>query len=168
MPKNAKAKTKNSPQPSRPHMPGYGIARVEKGILPWSWAERRLLRGWNYFIATTRPDSRPHLMPVWGVWFEGAFYFSTGGRSRKARNLRKNPNCVITPEDGHHAVLLEGVARRVNNPALIKRVGVDYKKKYKYALDPKGDPVFAVRPRRAFAFKEDKTFLTSATRWIFD
>ena len=29
-------------QSSRPHMPGYGLPKGSKGLLPWSWAEQRL------------------------------------------------------------------------------------------------------------------------------
>jgi hypothetical protein len=55
--------------------------------MPWTWAEERLGESHNYWIATSRPDGRPHLMVIWGLWLDGVFYFSTGGQSRKARNL---------------------------------------------------------------------------------
>ena len=75
-------------------MPGYGISDSAEGILPWSWAAERLSQAHNYFVATARPDGRPHVMPVWGLWLDDAFYFSTGASSRKARNLAANPRCV--------------------------------------------------------------------------
>ena len=53
-----------TPRASRPHSPGYGIAADEEGLLPWSWAAERLTVARNFFIATTRPDGRPHLMIV--------------------------------------------------------------------------------------------------------
>ena len=86
------------PAPSRPHMPGYGLAEGPDGLLPWSWAEERLEESHNYWLATVRPDGRPHLMIVWGLWYGGVFYFSTGSDSRKARNLESNAHCVIGSE----------------------------------------------------------------------
>ena len=68
------------PPASRPHMPGYGIAGPTegRGLLPWSWAEERLTRSHDYWVATVRADGRPHLMPVWGAWDGGALWFSIG------------------------------------------------------------------------------------------
>lgn len=76
----------------RPRM--YGRVGLDPVLLPWSWAECRLLEARNYWIATTRPDGRPHTRPVWGVWEDGAFYFSTG--SLAAENLRHSPELTIT------------------------------------------------------------------------
>jgi len=47
---------------------------------------------------------------VWGLWLDGAFYFSTAARSQKARNLSANPACVVTTESADEAVIVEGVA----------------------------------------------------------
>jgi hypothetical protein len=151
----------------RPDMPGYGIAgpKEGKGLLPWSWAERRLQAAHNYFLCTTRPDGRPHVMPLWGVWFGGAFYFSTGAKSVKARNLAENPRCVLCPEDAVEAVIVEGVARRAKPQ---RAVAAAYFKKYAWKLDPALGPIFAMRPARAFGFIErDELFTTTATRWTF-
>jgi general stress protein 26 len=62
----------------RPHLPGYGISKSKTGLLP-----------------TVRSDGRPHAMIIWGLWFEGAFWFGTGSQTQKAHNLAKNPNCVV-------------------------------------------------------------------------
>ena len=37
-------------------------------------------------------------MLVWGLWLDGAFYFSTGRKSRKACNLAENSPCVIATD----------------------------------------------------------------------
>ncbi|HEU4760074.1 MAG TPA: pyridoxamine 5'-phosphate oxidase family protein, partial [Dehalococcoidia bacterium] len=65
------------PMVSRPHMPGYGISEDDEGLLPWAWAEERLAKSHNYWVATARPDGRPHAMPVWAVWLDDRLYFST-------------------------------------------------------------------------------------------
>jgi len=63
------------PKPSRPRMFG---GHLEPSRLPWSWAEHRLTTARNYWIATTRPNGRPHSRPVWGVYLDGSFHFNTG------------------------------------------------------------------------------------------
>jgi nitroimidazol reductase NimA-like FMN-containing flavoprotein (pyridoxamine 5'-phosphate oxidase superfamily) len=98
------------PKASRPYMPGYGVPKSAKGMLPWKWAETRLARSHSYWLITTRPDGRPHAMPLWGVWVDSAFYFSTGRQTRKAQNLTSNPNCVVLNEDPEEAVIVEGTA----------------------------------------------------------
>src|SRR5213078_895996 len=78
--------TMRQPRASRPHMHGYGILDADsgKGLLPWTWATERLAKARNYWVSTSRPDGNPHLMPVWGIWLDDAFCFSTGTKSRKA------------------------------------------------------------------------------------
>jgi hypothetical protein len=148
-------------------MIGYGIAEDRRGLLDWSWARQRLERAHNYFLATTCPDGRPHLMPIWGVWLHDAFYFSTGRASRKARNLAANPACVITAENAAEAVIVEGVAQEVG-AAAFRKAGGPYKKKYGWKLDPALGPLFLVRPTKAFGFIEkDELFTKTATRWEF-
>src|SRR5215213_9005621 len=61
---------RQKPREDRPQMPGYGISHEAKGMLEWEWAEERLRESHNYWLATTRPDGRPHVFPIWGVWFE--------------------------------------------------------------------------------------------------
>ncbi|HYK63472.1 MAG TPA: pyridoxamine 5'-phosphate oxidase family protein [Patescibacteria group bacterium] len=163
------------PKASRPYMPGYGIldAKGGRGLLPWDWAVERLTRSRNYWVATTCPDGRPHCVPVWGVWMDGAFHFSSGAKSRKARNLAASPDCVICPEDGIQAVSLEGRAVKVTDPKIIRRFVETYNPKYQWDLKPETvldmGPIFAVRPRKVIAV--DATpgkFQSSATRWLFD
>src|SRR5208282_1152208 len=135
------------PRAGRPQIPGYGIVGEKdgRGLLPWSWAEKRLSRGWNYWLATTRPDGRPHLMPVWGLWWEGAFWFSTGDKTVKARNLASNPNCVVTPDRGDEAAIVEGRAEWIPASHTLEPLWTAYKKKYTW--DMKGTGFFVVRPR---------------------
>jgi|SRR5690349_7234129 len=160
------------PKASRPLMPGYGMPKSTKGLLPWKWADQRLRKSHNYWITTVKPDGSPHTMVVWGLWLNGAFLFSTGSRSRKARNLEKNKNCVVCNEDAHEAVIVQGTAEIAESS-----VRPDFLKKYqrKYDFDMKGmkedilamkEPVFAVRPRVVFGLYEKK-FMSSATRWKF-
>jgi general stress protein 26 len=152
----------------RPNIPGYGIVGEKEGagLLPWSWAEERLSGAHNYWLATTRPDTRPHVMPVWGLWWEGAFYFSTGDNTVKARNLAANPYCVVCPDLGAEAVILEGAVELIHASPGLERLWEAYRKKYDW--DVKGSPFYAVRPRTVFGFIEkDQLFTKTATRWLF-
>lgn len=163
------AARRKSPKASRPHKPGYGISDAESGtgLLPWKWAEERLKKSHNYWISTTRPDGRPHVMLVWGLWLNDLFYFSTGRTSRKGRNLEKNPNCVVCTEVAEEAVIVEGAVEEVADSDVIGKFVEDYDRKYHWKVDPKMGPIFTVRPRVAFGFWE-ADFPGSATRWNFE
>jgi len=158
------------PKASRPHMPGYGIldAQSGAGLLPWSWAFERLSNARNYWLSTTRPDGNPHVMPVWGVWLDDAFYFSTGTQSRKARNLVQKPRCAIGCELGDDQIVLEGAAELMTNGALRKRFAKAYAEKYQWDTEGFDEPFYAVRPTAVFGFSTAPgAFIGSATRWIF-
>jgi len=147
-------------------MPGYGVPSDNDGALPWSWAEERIESCHNYFVATTRPDGRPHVMPVWGAWTDGLFVFSTAITSRKSENLKANPRVTVAIEcDDKEAVILEGDARLVELDEVPGFVDV-YRKKYDYMID--SGPVWAVEPRSAFGFIEDDSFARTATRWRWE
>jgi hypothetical protein len=161
------------PKASRPYAPGYGFPESTKDLLPWSWAERRLKKSHNYWITTVKPDGSPHTMVVWGLWQEGRLLFSTGSKSRKARNLARNKNCVVSTEHAHEAVIVEGVAEIADVAARRKFISV-YEKKYKFDMSSMKDdllslkePVFAVRPRVVFGLWE-KHFQSKSTRWKFE
>ncbi len=159
-----------TPKASRPHMPGYGILDADsgRGLLPWSWVTERMSKARNYWISTTRPDGQPHVMAVWGIWLDEAFYFSTGRDSRKTRNLAANPRCVVCPERADEAVILEGTAEEVADPSLLGRFKDVYYTKYQWDIDTSQGGIYAVRPSVAFAFIENADdFPGSATRWRF-
>lgn len=161
------------PQADRPFMPEYGIAAADAGLglLPWSWAERQLTGAKKYWLATAADDGRPHAMPVWCVWAAGALWFSTGGKSRKARNLKHERRCALAPELRNATVVVEGEARRVLPARIPRAVFNAYARKYKpWKLDPKLGPVFAVKPRVVIGWKENfaaNGFTRTATRWKF-
>lgn len=159
------------PRASRPHMPGYGILGPDhgRGLLPWNLARERLTKGHNYWLATTRPDGAPHVMPVWGLWLGDKFYFSTGWRSRKARNLAANPRCVVCPDGSDPAIIVEGVAEDVTDALVIEKFVKSYNEKYNWNIDGSEGPIYAVQPRVAFAFTDAPgEFVGSATRWQFN
>ncbi len=157
------------PTVSRPRAPAaYGIARGSKGRLPWSWADERLAASRNYWIVTASEEARPHAMPEWGLWLDGAVWFSTDRASRKGRNIRANPDIVIHLESGDEAVIVEGTAEEVTDRAALEPFVDAYEEKYGFRMDldqPIG-LVYRLRPRTALGWAEED-FPTSATRWRF-
>lgn len=152
-------------------MPGYGIAGAGEGagLLPWAWAEERLLLSHNYWVATVWPDGRPHAMPVWGIWEAWALWFSSGGDSRKSRNLRADARCVITTENAAEPVVIEGSASIVTDTKSLAMFLQLMNEKYERDmsmdfLDPAVNATFRVRPRFAFSLTE-KEFTSTPTRW---
>ena len=70
----------------------------------------------NLWLATVRPDGRPHLAPVWFVHVDGALWVGTGAASVKVRNLAANPKATIALEDGNAPVVVEVLGRAVERP----------------------------------------------------
>ena len=164
------------PEAGRPHIPGYGVSD-DAGLLPWSWAEARLTGSHTYWLSTVRPDGGPHVMPVWGVWLNGRFYFSTGPETRKAKNLASEPRSVVSAGKGgdDEAVILEGRAAIETDSTLLAEAARVYNAKYEWSLqvrnggvydnDGNGGPMFVVTPDVVFGFGED---FGAATRWRFE
>jgi general stress protein 26 len=155
----------------RPHMPGYGIAPDDggRGLLPWSWAHERLVAARGYWVATVGGDARPHLAAVWGLWSDGALYVSTGGRSRKARDLARNPNVAVSVDGTAESLTIDGVAVRVRDPSAQTTIAAGYRAKYGEGFpDPEANPLLAIRPRTVIAVIEaGDEFTQLATRWRF-
>ena len=153
------------PHSERPSMPAYGVPASATGLLPWSWALERLQASHNYWLATTRPDGRPHLMPLWGLWSDDALYISTASSSRKAVNLYMQPACSISTQRADEAVIVEGRAEEVHDDARLAELLINYTAKYGMGF-PSDSPVFCIRPRTVFGFTE-YSLSESATRWRF-
>jgi hypothetical protein len=155
-------------------MPGYGIRPADEGtgLLPWSWAEERLIGSKNYWVVTVWPDGRPHAMPVWGMWHERSFWFSSSLPSRKSKNLSTDPRCVVTTEDPDNPVVVEGLAELITALDALNKVLALENAKYSTdygidMLDPALNACFRVRPRWVFGLQAGD-FTGSPTRWDFE
>lgn len=150
-------------------MPGYGLLGADEGpgLLPWSWAAERLSESHCYWLSTSSESGRPHCMPIWAVWQDEALYFSTGGSTRKARNLAHDGRCVVATENPLEAVIVEGRCEIVVAEAHLEGVQPAYVAKYGTAF-PADSLVGRVEPTRVFGFIEAPSqFSATATRWIF-
>jgi nitroimidazol reductase NimA-like FMN-containing flavoprotein (pyridoxamine 5'-phosphate oxidase superfamily) len=78
--------------------------------LEWSTVLARLRGAHRYWLATTRPDGRPHVVPIDGVWVGEAFYFGGSPETVHQRNMASNQKVAIHLEDTKAAVIAEGRA----------------------------------------------------------
>lgn len=142
--------------------------------MPWSWAEERLAGARTYWICTARTGLGPHARPVWGVWLDEAFWFSTASQVRG--NLRAESSMTVHLESGEEVVIVEGTAERVTEPGDLGRFVDANNEKYAWnsfvegdgVSDPDGNAgsVYRLHPRRAFGWTMDLE--ATATRWSFE
>lgn len=160
-------------------MSDYGVPADPSGALPWEWAQERLVANRNYWFVTASEAGRPHALPLWGVWLPDTerFWCSCSPNSRKARNLARNPQCVVTVDDTVECVSVEGRGRLVDpiaDGAVVDAAVGAYVTKY--WDDPSVHPemeafvrshaLVEVTPERAFGIIErEDEFAQRATRW---
>src|SRR5215208_5709571 len=101
---------------------------------PWSDATQVLESAEIYWLSSIRPEGRPHVTPMIGIWQDDTLYFSTGADERKNLNLVANPQCVVTTgcntmTDGID-IVVEGEAVRVRDDATLERLAEAYRSKY--------------------------------------
>ena len=100
----------------------YGHAPI-----PWTRALKQLAaNNGTYWLATTRPGAGPHLAAVGGLWVDGNVYFVSGARTRKSRDIAKNPRCAVSISLKDLDVVIEGAARKVRDEATLKRLAKRY------------------------------------------
>lgn len=76
------------PKSSHPYWPDALSKPTDSASLkPWSWALERLEKSHNYWIATSRSDGQPHLMVVWGIWWQENRFGSVQGVKRAKQKI---------------------------------------------------------------------------------
>ncbi len=81
----------------------------------------------TFFVATVRPNGRPHSAGVGATWVDDALYFTSGPGTRRARNLAANPACSISVRLRTIDLVLEGEAHRVTDSSTLERVAAVYR-----------------------------------------
>ena len=149
---------------------------------PWARGRQALQDAQVYWLSTVRPEGRPHVTPLLGVWLNGGLHFCTGSTERKAQNLAQNPECILTTgcnELEGLDVVVEGRATAVGDNGELRAIAEGFESKYgPYFESPdgiwaglgdairEGDVlVFRVDPSTAFGFDKGTQF--SQTRWRF-
>lgn len=153
---------------------GYGLPTSTDGLLTWSQVEEKLVAAQNYWLVTVRPDGRPHVVPRWGVWLAGRFYYDGAPTTRHVRNLIGNPACTLHLESGTEVVIVDGVseATRADTDGLGGQLAEAFEKYHLagYAPGPEswssdaGGGLRVLTPHRAVAWF---AFPTDGTRFRF-
>ena len=161
----------SQPKILRPKLPkGYVDNPISE--VPWEHVENRLTESINYWVCTVYPDGRPHVVPRWGVYLDGRFYYDGSPETRHARNLGTNPNVTLHLESGNDVVIMEGTSQPASKPdaELARRLSAGYIAKYAsdgYA--PKPDQwdeggLYVFTPRQCLAWTK---FFENPTKFIF-
>lgn len=122
----------STPTVDRPSMPeGYGADQATD-YLDWSYVESRLADSLHYWLSTTRPDGRPHVVPRWGVWLDGRFWYDGSPETLHVKNLKHEESCVLHLESGKEAVIVEGASVESDpiGSDLGERLAAEYARKY--------------------------------------
>ena len=152
--------------------------------IPWSVALEALESAepqkHTPFLATTRPDGRPHAAGVGAIWDQGKVYVVSGPKTRKSRNLAKNPNCAVSMSLPGIDLVIEGKAAKVTDDATLRRLAKRYGDQgwpaevkdgaftYEYSAPSAGPPpwdLYEVTPKTVFGVMSKEP--GGATRWRF-
>jgi PPOX class probable F420-dependent enzyme len=110
----------------------------ELPLVDWAGVEARLDRGVTQapgtggpdrhtcWLATINPDGSPHVTGIGALWKDGALWFQTGDRTRKGRNLARDPRCTLTVATHEFDLAVEGEARKVTDPATVAAIAERY------------------------------------------
>src|SRR5438128_9769789 len=71
------------------------------------------------WLATINRDGSPHVNGIGALWVDDAFYFETGGTSRKARNLARDPRATLSVSTDEFDVVVEGEVAKVTDRATV-------------------------------------------------
>jgi PPOX class probable F420-dependent enzyme len=71
------------------------------------------------WLTTINPDGSPHVTGIGALWVDGTFWFETGAQTRKARNLARDPRCVLSVAMDDFDLVVEGTAGRITDPSTV-------------------------------------------------
>lgn len=140
--------------------------------MSWSEADRLLTDARVYWISTTRPDGRPHVVPSDGIWLDGVLYFGGAPETVHMQNVRSTRHAAAHVGDGlAAAVIVEGpVLDETPERDVAGRLAEANNTKYAdYGYNMTADNyiergVTALRARRVLAWTR---FPENATRFVF-
>jgi general stress protein 26 len=147
--------------------PEYGTPTQH---LEWADVERKLESASVYWIASTRPDGRPHVVPRDGMWLDGALFYGGSAKTVHYRNITRNPHIAVHIGDGQEAIIVEGVVE-IEMPGEEMAARLSDESFAKYPQYGRLEPslymggVSILRPRRVLAWT---TLTENATRFRFE
>lgn len=162
------------PERDRPRMPdGYGVDTASL-FVEWETIVARLRDSPNYWLATTRRDGRPHVVPRWGVWLEDRFWYDGSPETLHVRNLEHNPSCSLHLESGTEVTIVDGLSEP-SDPILGElgeRLAAEYARKYAPQYTPSANAwsdeiaggMRVINPQKVLAWSD---FPNDLTRFTF-
>src|SRR5437763_5607248 len=73
----------------------------------------------TFWLTTLNGDGSPHVTSVGALWHAGSFWFQTGERTHKAKNVARDARCSMSLATRGLDVVVEGEAHRVTDPKLV-------------------------------------------------
>jgi nitroimidazol reductase NimA-like FMN-containing flavoprotein (pyridoxamine 5'-phosphate oxidase superfamily) len=136
-------------------------------LLEWDLVAARLVEARQYWLATVRPDGRPHVVPLDGLWRDGRWYFGGSASTVKHSNLLGNPRAALHLADTESAVIVEGRCE-IERPSAQGAEDLVAASNAKYGYAPPVEAylqgVWALRPQRVLAWTD---LTVDATRFLF-
>jgi nitroimidazol reductase NimA-like FMN-containing flavoprotein (pyridoxamine 5'-phosphate oxidase superfamily) len=129
--------------------------------------EARLVEATHYWFATVRPDGRPHVVPLDGLWLDNRWYFGGSDKAVRHRNLESNPLATLHLDDPGSAVIVEGTCEFTAPPKkTAERLRAASREKYGYAPPVSAylAGIWTLSPRRVLAWTD---LTADATRFLF-
>ena len=104
------------------------------------------------WFASTRPDGRAHLAPIWHVVHNDRIYIVTQSGSVRATNLRQQPYISLALPDPMNVLVIEGSARLAPERREELRPLFHAKFNWDITTDTEYDEVIEVTPRKVMAW----------------
>ena len=108
-------------------------APSEQAVQDWHDVTARLDKGefmsldnapphYTTWLTTINADGSPHVTAVGAVWDRDTFWFQTADRTRKARNIVRDPRCALSVTLDGFDLVYEGEAEKVTDPTDVARI----------------------------------------------
>lgn len=174
--------TSTTPEPVLHH----AFSSPGAAATPWSEVVAVLEGAGIFWLSTVRGDGRPHVCPLPAMWHDGRLFFVTGWEEQKARNLARDPRCVLTTGSNEYVrgldVVVEGVAERCTDRPVLEQLASMWRTEldWPYDVDDEGFrhhvdgrapnpdaaslPVFGVAPSKILAFARGDHFAQTRYR----
>ena len=163
-------------------------------LVDWSMVTNRLAEGMSQapstggpdrhtcWLATIDADGSPHVTGIGAIWVDDGFWFETGERTRKARNIARDPRCTLSIATREFDLVVEGEASKITDPPIVAAMAERWATEgwpcrvdetgqaltADYSAPSAGPPpwfVYRIEPRAATALAIIEP--GGATRWTF-
>jgi nitroimidazol reductase NimA-like FMN-containing flavoprotein (pyridoxamine 5'-phosphate oxidase superfamily) len=110
------------------------VARLDLSLTP-DEMEAFLRTQRTIRLATSALDGRPHVIPLWFVWFDHVVFLNTTLGNVTVRNLEQNPLATGAVDDGDiydelRGVLIHGTVERAEDDERLETVMHRWSEKY--------------------------------------